>query len=285
MNEKTTISTPCWETFEEMKSYAKDVVKKIENLDLSYNDIYTEYFSDFKDCSMLKECIKLVCKFIEYKKDKNKLEEVKLYTSELEEKWGSILNLDINDVQDEVQKKVDIEVEPNDDLQLTFMSTDEKSKEVKSEIASLKRKLKKISITYDSSKTYEENLKNYNEQKLIFDKKAKEQKEIDKLKESMLKLSLEYDETISYEDNKIIFEKAKDKKENPAYKFPFKIYFKGCDIRQLDNIFEDNTEYTVKEICDLMFRHGFREFVGKVDLEYDKDENMFVPNFLSQKHG
>lgn len=69
------------------------------------------------------------------------------------------------------------------------------------------------------------------------------------------------------------------------YKYPFKIYFKGHDIQQPDHIFEFGVDYTEKQISEAMFKHGYKEFAGNVQYTYDKEDEMLIPNFTSQKHG
>lgn len=69
------------------------------------------------------------------------------------------------------------------------------------------------------------------------------------------------------------------------YQYPFKIYFKGHQIEQPDHIFDDGVEYSEKEIGTAMFQHGYKEFAGDVKWTYDKDDEMLIPNFTSQRHG
>ncbi len=69
------------------------------------------------------------------------------------------------------------------------------------------------------------------------------------------------------------------------YQYPFKIYFKGHDVQQPDHIFEYETEYTAKQICELMFKHGYKEFAGDISFEYDEEDELLIPNFKSQRHG
>ncbi len=313
-NQGTVLSRPNWNTFDEMKNYAKQLAREVTSVEPDNEGVYAECYIKFKECNVLNSCVKLAKKFVEYMKDSSKSNEVKTYISDLESKWESILQADIEN--ENISSNANIESEENfnvsttkdDDikentevssnvanikandkaeeqqLSLTGDNKDDE-KELKKQITALKRKFKKINLEYDKSKTLEENQSIYDEQKKIFDENAKKQKEIENLKANMIKLSLEYNDTISFEDNKKLYETAKDKKDNPSHVYPFKFYFKGHDIRELDHIFEKGKSYTAKEICSLMFKHGYREFAGKVSLEYDKEENMIIPNFTSQLHG
>ncbi len=74
---------------------------------------------------------------------------------------------------------------------------------------------------------------------------------------------------------------SKDKK----YPYPFKIYVKMGETIQPDHIFDFGKEYTEKEICNLLFKHGFKEFAGNVTFMYDEIDEILVANFTSQKHG
>lgn len=115
------------------------------------------------------------------------------------------------------------------------------------------------------------------------------EKEIEKIKKEMTESNLQYDENKSLEQNKKLLKETKDqiedRKKNPKYKYPFRIYFKGCDIQEPDHIFETDKEYTAKEITSRLFKAGYKEFAGEVKVNYDKEDNMIVPEFTSQRHG
>lgn len=117
-----------------------------------------------------------------------------------------------------------------------------------------------------------------------------------KLKDNLKSVELEYDDNLSFDENQSIFnlkhkelKEAKqieeDRAKNPKYKYPFRIYFKGCDIQEPDHIFETEKEYTAKEIVSALFKAGYKEFSGNVNLQYDSSDNMMIPEFTSQKHG
>lgn len=118
-------------------------------------------------------------------------------------------------------------------------------------------------------------------------KKAKEEakKRIDMLMNNLKKEGAEYDESKSVEENQEELERIIDRKKNPKYKFPFNIYFKGHDIQEPSHLFNQDQEYTEKEIINIMFKAGYKEFSGKIKLAYDGDENMLIPEFESQRHG
>jgi hypothetical protein len=124
----------------------------------------------------------------------------------------------------------------------------------------------------------------------------KKKDDLAKLKSNLIELESEYDEELSYEENEEVYKELmdekkallaaeEDRKTNPKYKYPFRIYFKGCDIQEPDHIFETDAFYTAKEIVSRLFKAGYKEFAGAVKVNYDSQDNMIIPEFTSQRHG
>ncbi len=293
-NENINKVDPNWANFDEMKNYAKVSAGNSVQLELSQDEIFNEYFSTFIPSQLINDCINLTNAYINYSKDKNLLEETKKFTEELRLKCESYFNINedtsLNDEKTNIEnikepvKKNETPITDDSDSQLTLLPNEIDEEEQK-KIVDLKKKMKPLKIEYDINLSLAENQNLYDTAKKSKDEEKKLNKRIEELKGKMDELYLEYDENISYEKNKAIYDKAFDKSNNPSYKYPFKIYFKGCDVRQPDHIFDVDHQYTIKEICELMFKHGFKEYAGNVKLVYDKGENMFVPDFTSQRHG
>ncbi len=278
-----------WNNFDEMKQYAKNTSSNCINLELDDNEMFEEYFSTFEQTELVKDCIELTKAFIRYTNNKSLLDVTQNLTNKLKDKWTEKFNsvdkgTTVNDAEKvEEQKNVPTSV-VDDDGQLGLFGEVVDDEEQK-KITDLKKKMKSQKLEYDATLSLDENQKVLDTAKKASDEEKKASKQVHDLKSKMDELYLEYDENMSYTENKAIYDKAVDKSNNPAYTFPFKIYFKGCDVRQLDHIFGENHQYTVKEICELMFKHGYKEYAGEVKLVYEKEENMFVPDFSSQRHG
>ncbi len=289
-NENKAKVDPKWTNFNEMKKYAKDVANNAVQLELTQDEIFNEYFATFKPSEEVVDCLNLTNAFINYTHDNSLLEATKKFTEELKVKWekvneGNTINEETildNTMVSETTNPHKTNV--SGEKQLTFFPTEVDDGKAK-KIAELKKKMKPFKIEYDTTLSLEENQKVFDDLKKASDGEKKLTKQVEDLKGKMDELYLEYDESKSYDENKVIYDKAVDKSANPSYTFPFKIYFKGCDIRQLDHIFKENHQYTIKEICELMFRHGYKEYAGEVKLVYEQEENMFVPDFSSQRHG
>lgn len=290
MSDNTGQVKPSWTSFEDMKGYAKNAASNSVQLELSQEEMFNEYFATFVPSELVVDCINLSNAFINYTHDKSLLEETKRITEVLKTKWESMKNTEEIVVDENLEEETTLDksdvttvaIEGNDQLALFSSEADD---ELAKNITALKKKMKQVSLEYDSELSLEENQENFDNAKKDADNAKKSNKLIEDLKGKMDELYLEYDETLTYEENKSNYDKAIDKSENPSYKFPFKIYFKGCDVRQCDHIFEVDHQYTIKEICELMFRHGFKEFAGEVKLKYEEEENIFVPDFTSQRHG
>ncbi len=293
-NENNYQVDPSWTSFDEMKKYAKDTAGNAVQLELNQDEIFNEYFATFKPSEYVVACLNLTNAFINYTHDNSLLEDTKKFTEDLRVKWENGFPSNDSKVDDSREgssgevvanskDSSDIEVTEQDGQLGLFgeVVDDEEQKK----ITDLKKKMKSVKVEYDLNLSLAENQKVYDTAKKANDEEKKKGKQIDDLKAKMDELYFEYDETISYTENKAIYNKAVDKSANPSYTFPFKIYFKGCDVRELDYIFDENHQYTVKEICELMFKHGFKEYAGEVKLVYEKEENMFVPDFSSQRHG
>lgn len=123
------------------------------------------------------------------------------------------------------------------------------------------------------------------ELKSVISEDNKKKQEIKNLKKKYLKENFQYNEALSIKDNEGNYSDFIDKKNNPSFIYPFRLYFKGCDIQEPDHIFEFDKSYTTKEITTMLFKAGYKEFAGKVNLTYDEDDNMLVPEFTSQRHG
>lgn len=76
----------------------------------------------------------------------------------------------------------------------------------------------------------------------------------------------------------------KKPKEEERYTFPFQIYFAGTQ-HDMTGAFEENREYTAKQITDIMLANHFYEFAGTVDYDYMKDTNTLVAMFAQHKKG
>ncbi len=112
VDDETVLIKPAWETFDEMKAYAKEIARKAIKLNLSNDDIEKECYVIYKDCEILNCCIDLSKKFIEYMKDDNKFDEVKSYTNELQENWNNIL---ISNEEDRVNECIDDNKKDNEE--------------------------------------------------------------------------------------------------------------------------------------------------------------------------
>ena len=49
--------------------------------------------------------------------------------------------------------------------------------------------------------------------------------------------------------------------------------------------FEENREYSAKQITDIMLANHFYEFAGAVDYDYIQETNTLVAMFMQQKKG
>ena len=83
--------------------------------------------------------------------------------------------------------------------------------------------------------------------------------------------------------------KKEEKKETKAepeklYKFPFQIYFAGTN-HNMTGAFEENREYSAKQITDIMLANHFYEFAGTVDYDYIQETNTLVAMFMQHKKG
>ena len=83
--------------------------------------------------------------------------------------------------------------------------------------------------------------------------------------------------------------KKEEKKETKAepeklYKFPFQIYFAGTN-HDMTGAFEENREYSAKQITDIMLANHFYEFAGTVDYDYIQETNTLVAMFMQHKKG
>lgn len=78
----------------------------------------------------------------------------------------------------------------------------------------------------------------------------------------------------------------KESKAEPEklYKFPFQIYFAGKN-HDMTGAFEENREYSTKQITDIMLANHFYEFAGTVNYDYMKDTNTLVAMFTQHKKG
>lgn len=144
--------------------------------------------------------------------------------------------------------------------------------------------IKKISkLTNEPTSTF--NQMSEEELEEVLQSKTSELAEIKALSKKLEKHSLEFDESKTVEENQELLEAAEYRAKNPAYKFPFRIYFKGNDIQEPDHIFNIDQEYSDKEIIKLMFKAGYKEFSGEIKINYDASDNMIIPEFTSQRHG
>ena len=71
-------------------------------------------------------------------------------------------------------------------------------------------------------------------------------------------------------------EKKKATKKEETYKYPFNLYTEGHTVDISNYGFEDNKEYTVKEICDIMLKHRHYEFASEITFKMFEDDNMLV---------
>ena len=78
----------------------------------------------------------------------------------------------------------------------------------------------------------------------------------------------------------------KETKTEPEklYKFPFQIYFAGTN-HNMTGAFEENREYSAKQITDIMLANHFYEFAGAVDYDYIQETNTLVAMFMQHKKG
>lgn len=81
-------------------------------------------------------------------------------------------------------------------------------------------------------------------------------------------------------------EKKSAKKEDTSikYQYPFRIYL-AAQYLDIDRIFEEEKEYSEKEITDAMLNHGFYEFAGNVTYDFRKNDNVLIPIFQQHKKG
>lgn len=93
-------------------------------------------------------------------------------------------------------------------------------------------------------------------------------------------------EVIDVEETKK--EEPKKQKEtdekSKQYKYPFEIYL-AAQRPSIDHIFEEEKEYTEKEITKAMLDHGFYEFAGSVTYDFRENENVLIPIFQQHKKG
>lgn len=79
-------------------------------------------------------------------------------------------------------------------------------------------------------------------------------------------------------------EKETKKEPEKSYKFPFQIYFAGTN-HDMTGAFEENREYSTKQITDIMLANYFYEFAGTVDYDYIPETNTLVAMFMQHKKG
>lgn len=79
-------------------------------------------------------------------------------------------------------------------------------------------------------------------------------------------------------------EKEIKKEPKKSYKFPFQIYFAGTN-HDMTGAFEENREYSTKQITDIMLANHFYEFAGAVDYDYIQETNTLVAMFMQHKKG
>lgn len=79
-------------------------------------------------------------------------------------------------------------------------------------------------------------------------------------------------------------EKETKKEPKKSYKFPFQIYFAGTN-HDMTGAFEENREYSTKQITDIMLANHFYEFAGAVDYDYIQETNTLVAMFMQHKKG
>lgn len=79
-------------------------------------------------------------------------------------------------------------------------------------------------------------------------------------------------------------EKEIKKEPEKSYKFPFQIYFAGIN-HDMTGAFEENREYSTKQITDIMLANHFYEFAGTVDYDYIQETNTLVAMFMQHKKG
>lgn len=80
-------------------------------------------------------------------------------------------------------------------------------------------------------------------------------------------------------------EEKPKKAPKEEYTYPFSMYTEGRTVDISAYGFEDNKEYTPKEICDIMLQHRHYEFAGEMSFKLFKDDNMLVATSKQYKKG
>ncbi len=251
-----------YENYEQFRLYLKEIICDCFQMGFSDKEIKEMYFDEYTKSNLVTYSYELVLLNIKYKTNND-------------EKTKNEIVVLAKKVENEFNKNDSTEKQATGEGQMSLVDeTPEENKKLINKIIGYTKKSFSDYVSFSKEEL----------EKLLDDEK-KLKKKIDDLKKKLKKLDLEYDESKSYSDNEKIYKKAEDKKNNPSWEYPFRIYAKGGDYIQPDHVFEEGVEYTAKEIVTEMLKHGFYEFAGDVKFEYKKEENILIPNFTSQKHG
>ena len=74
-------------------------------------------------------------------------------------------------------------------------------------------------------------------------------------------------------------------KKEETFQYPFSLYTEGRTVDISNYGFENNKEYTPKEICDIMLKHRHYEFASEITFKMFEDDNTLVATSKQYKKG
>lgn len=80
-------------------------------------------------------------------------------------------------------------------------------------------------------------------------------------------------------------EKKSSAKKEETFQYPFSLYTEGHIVDISNYGFEDNKEYSAKEICDIMLKHRHYEFASEITFKMYEDDNTLVATSKQYKKG
>lgn len=80
-------------------------------------------------------------------------------------------------------------------------------------------------------------------------------------------------------------EKKSSTKKEETFQYPFSLYTEGRTVDISNYGFENNKEYTPKEICDIMLKHRHYEFASEITFKMFEDDNTLVATSKQYKKG